>query len=170
MLLTIEFQTRDRLLEKATALERCFKCGTCALVCPVTKYAEGYNPRETFVYDVLSSEQPAANQNLWSCALCYKCYEVCPQDVNLPRVFESLKEVAFENGWVPSSFVELVESVIDTGLPVPLTDACKAMRAELGLPALAVKGVDDLRKIAKKAGLEKKLARLKERKVNEDKQ
>ncbi len=163
MLLSIEFQARDQVLEKSKAIEKCFKCATCALVCPVTLYGEGYNPRETFVYDVLGSEKPAANQNIWSCAICHKCYEVCPQDVNLPKVFESLKEMAFEDGLAPPSLVAVVESVIHTGLSFPLTDTCKTMRAQLDLPALAPKGVDDLGEIAKNTGLEEKLSRLKEK-------
>lgn len=161
MLLSIEFQARNQFLERLKVVEKCFKCGTCALACPVTRYGEGYNPRETFVYDVFSSAEPAANQNLWNCALCHKCYEVCPQDVNLPKVIESLKEVAFENGWAPSSILALVESVIDTGTAFAITDASKRMRAELNLPSFAPKDVDDLRKIVKKTGLEGKLDRLK---------
>lgn len=163
MLLSIKFPARDQVLERGKAIEKCFKCATCALVCPVTLYGEGYNPRETFIYDVFSSAEPAANQNLWSCALCHKCYEVCPQDVNPPKVIESLKEIAFENGWAPSSVVALVESVIQTGTAFPITDASKTMRAQLNLPSFAPKDVYDLRKIAKNTGLEEKLSRLKEK-------
>lgn len=170
MLLSIEFQARDQLLERSKAIERCFKCGTCALVCPVTRYGEGYNPRDTFVYDVLSSGEPATNQNLWSCALCYKCYEVCPQDVNIPKVFESLKEIAFENGWAPANVVALVESVIRTGTSFPITDACRRMRAELNLSPFAPKGIGDLREIAKNTGLEGEIDRLKVRKVGDGEQ
>ena len=164
MILSIEFQTRDQLLERSKAIEKCFKCGTCALVCPITRYGEDYNPIETFVYDVLSSEEPAANQNLWNCPLCYKCYEVCPQDVNLPKVFESLKEIAFENGWALPSITAVLESVIHTGAAFPVTDTSRRMRAELNLPHFAPKGVDDLRKIAQNPGLEERLNKLRSKK------
>lgn len=170
MLLSIEFQTRNELLERSKAAEKCFKCATCALVCPITRYGEGYNPRETFVYDVFSSVKPAANQNIWSCAVCHKCYEVCPQDVNPPKVIESLKEIAFEKGWAPPNVVALVESVIHTGRAFPVTDATKRMRAQLNLSPLAPEGVDDVREIAKNTGLEERLNKLKSKKANEHEQ
>lgn len=170
MLLSIKFQARNQLLERSEAIDKCFKCATCALVCPITRYGEGYNPRETFVYDVFNSAEPAANQNIWSCALCHKCYEVCPQDVNLPKVLESLKEIAFDNGRAPSSVVALVESVIQTGTAFPITDASRRMRAQLNLPSFSPKGVDDLGKISKNTGLEKKLGELKMNKADEHEQ
>jgi len=170
MILGIEFQTRDRLLERSKAAEKCFKCATCALVCPITRYGEDYNPRETFVYDVFSSLKPETNQNIWSCAVCHKCYEVCPQDVNPPRVFESLKEVAFENGLAPPNVVALVESVIQTGRAFPVTDATKRMRDQLNLSPLTPEGVDDVKEIARNTGLEKKLSKLKSDRANEHEQ
>ena len=169
MLLSVEFEARNSLLEREKAVEKCFKCATCALVCPVTLYVEGYSPKETFVYDVFSSSEPTANQNLWSCASCHKCYEVCPQDVNPPKVFENLKEVAFERGQAPLSVVALVKSVISTGVSFPLTETSKNRREQLGIPPFAPKGIDDLRKIAKNTGLEEKLKRLEAKKHDEHK-
>jgi heterodisulfide reductase subunit C len=170
VLLSIEFQARNGILEISEAAEKCFKCATCALVCPVTRYGEGYNPRETFVYDIFSSVKPAANQNIWSCALCHKCYEVCPQDVNPPKVIESLKEIAFEKGWAPPNVVALVESVIHTGRAFPITDATKRMRAQFNLPPLTSEGLDDLREIAENTGLEERLDKLESKKANENEQ
>lgn len=167
MLLSIKFQARNRFLERGKAVEKCFKCGTCALMCPVTRYGEGYNLRETFMYDIFSSEEPSAKQNLWSCSVCYKCYEVCPQDVNPPKVFRALKEIAFETGRAPLSVASLVKSVIHTGMSFPMSDASRRMRAQLNLPSFAPKDVDDLGKIAKNTGLERKLDILKAKRTNE---
>ena len=157
MILTVESQARDQLLEKSKAVEKCFKCGTCSLVCPITRYGEGYSPTETFVYDVFSSAEPAANPSIWSCAVCHKCYEVCPQDVNPPKIIESLKETAFENEGAPAGVTALVKSVINTGIAFPVTEATKRMRAQLNLPPIVPEEVDELKKTAQNTGLHKKL-------------
>ena len=170
MLVTIKYQEAYRVTETSEAVQRCFKCGVCSLVCPVTLYGEGYSPRESFVYDVFGSDEPAANPNLWDCPLCHKCSEVCPQDVHPPKAFESLREAAFKNGWAPSSVTELVESVIQTGSSYPLTDASRRARDRLNLPSLAPEGVDELTVIARNTGLQGVLHRLKAEKADEGEQ
>lgn len=160
MMLSIEFLTRNRLFVKSKEVERCFKCATCALFCPVTLYGETYTPRKTFIYDIFKSDEPGTNDNLWSCAFCHKCYEVCPQDVNPPKVFQALKEVAFEQGQAPLSVAVLVEAVIQTGTAFPITEVSKRERARLNLPCFAPRDVEDLKKIAKNTGLERKLVNL----------
>jgi heterodisulfide reductase subunit C len=157
VLLSIEYETRNEFLEISEAVEKCFKCATCALVCPVTRYVEGYGPRNTFVYDIFSSAEPAANKDIWSCASCHKCYEVCPQDVNPAMVFESLKEVSFKNGWAPPNIVALVEAVIHTGRAFPITDTTKRIRAQLALPPLTSEVLNDMSEIVKNTGLEERL-------------
>ena len=167
MLLRVESQARNQQLERGRSFEQCFKCGVCSLVCPITLYGEGYTPRESFVYDVCRSADPATNPNLWSCSLCHKCFEVCPQDVNLPEIFETLKEAAFEKGCAPPSLVSLVELVIRTGSSFPFTASSKRMRERLDLPPFAPRNVDELATISRITGLEDILGKLSARTTDE---
>jgi len=170
VLLSIEFDKRNSSLERERAVEKCFKCGTCALVCPVTLYIEGYSPTKSFVYDVFSSPEPTANPNIWCCPSCHKCHEVCPQDVNPPKVFEDLKEMAFERGQGPEGVLSVVASVIKTGTAFPMAPTTKKMREQLGLPPFVRQGIEELQAIARNTGLEEKLKRLKAKKQDEHKQ
>ncbi len=169
-MLQLRSQARDPLLESGRHVEQCFNCAVCALVCPVTRYGEGYDPKRHFVYDMFSSPEPAANPSLWSCSLCHRCYEVCPQDVNPPTIFESLREAAFENGWAPSTVVSLVETVIETGSSFPITAASKRTRARFNLPPFASTGVDEIRQIVENTGLQQILDRLKAKGSDDQKQ
>ena len=170
MSLSIEFQARNQLLERVKEVEKCFRCGVCTLSCPITQYAKGDNLRGAFAYQIFGSDDPSANPNLWSCPACYKCYEVCPLDVNLPRVLEALKEIAFEKGRAPLSVTALVGSVIHTGTAFPVTDTSERMRARWNLPTFAPKDVDDLERIARNTGLKRKLDMLRSKKANEHEQ
>ena len=167
MPLSIEFQARNQLLETAKEVEKCFRCGVCTTACPITQYGKGDTLKGSFVYQIFGSDNPSADPNIWSCPACHKCHEVCPFDVNPPRVFEALKEIAFEEGRAPSSVTALVESVIHTGTAFPVTDASERMRARWNLPTFTPKDVDDLDRIASNTGLNKKLDMLKAKKASE---
>jgi len=159
MLLTIEFEGRNELLERYPMIERCFRCSVCALVCPI-QYLEEYSPTSSYVYDLFTCENPLTNPNLWSCAACHKCHEICPQDVNPAKVFTNLKELSFEKGVAPQGIKALVNAVITTGLSFPITSATQRLRETLHLSPLACKAQEEIQLIIKKTGLEEKIRTL----------
>ena len=83
------------------------------------------------------------------------------------RAFEALKERAFEKGYAPPGVLAVVESVLRTGVSLPLTSATQRMRAELGLPPFAPQGLEELKAIARNAGLEEILQKLKTKQPKE---
>jgi len=152
MLISIQYEGRNELFERYLTIEQCFKCGTCTLVCPI-QYLEEYSPTQSYVYDLFTCENPLTNKNLWSCAACHKCHEICPQDVNPAKVFTELKELSFKKGLAPQGIKILVKTILETGISFPVTSATQRLREKLNLPALECKAQEEIQFIAKKTGL-----------------
>ena len=160
MPVTVHYQAKDKLLQKYPKIEKCLKCNTCALVDPVI-YAHEFSQTDTFVNNVFSASEPEKNPNIWLCVSCHKCEEICPYEVRPVEVIEGLKDEAFEKGYAPEFIVEEMKQVLTTGYAFPIFQSLNyinRMRSNLGLKTLGERQVGDIVKIAKKTGLESKLA------------
>ena len=135
--------------------EICLKCGVCCIIeshhCPIQHDAK-YDPKFTYVYDMLSSEETLSNPNLWQCVSCHKCEELCPYDVSPVHFIELMKALAFTRGEAHESIVNEIESVIGTGYAFPVTDFSERQRTQMGLPPLNLE-YGDLGRIAEKTRL-----------------
>ena len=156
MLLSAPFQAHDAQLEPRPEVEYCLQCAVCGLVC-VVNYAEAYEPRHTFVYD-LFNEGMEARETLWGCPSCHKCEERCPYDFKPLELVKAHKEVAFTAGLAPQEVYAEFESILNTGAAFPVSSVTQRQRAKLGLPELPDKPVDELTIIAERTGLADKLA------------
>ena len=159
MLISIECEARNGLMVRQPLVERCFKCSVCALVCPI-QYLEEYSPTQSYVYDLFTCDNVLANPNLWSCASCHKCAEICPQDVNPAHVFLNLKELSFEQGLAPQGVTALIKTIITTGISFPVTSVTQRLREGLGLPPLTSTAHEELKLIVKRTGLEEKMRKV----------
>ena len=159
MLISIQCEARNGLMERRPLVERCFKCSVCALVCPI-QYQEEYSPTQSYVYDLFTCDNVLANPNLWSCASCHKCTEICPQDVNPAHVFLNLKELSFEQGLAPQGVVALIKTIITTGLSFPVTSVTQRLREGLGLPPITSTAQEELKLIVNRTGLEEKMRKV----------
>ena len=159
MLISIECEARNSLMEREPLVERCFKCSVCALVCPI-QYLEEYSPTQSYVYDLFTCDNALANPNLWSCASCHRCAEICPQDVNPAHVFLNLKEHSFEQGLAPQGVVALIKTIVTTGSSFPITSVTERLREQLGLAPFAITAQEELKLIVAKTGLEEKIKKI----------
>jgi len=176
MLLQISYETREKLLKRYPKIETCLKCSTCAFKdgygCYISNYGVGsdgtkFSALDTFTYNVFGAKEPVKNPNLWLCVSCHRCHDICPYDVNPMEVVESLKAAAFEGGNVPDLIQGEVSNVLLTGFAFPIVESQRAQRGWLHLPALEKPPLEDLAKIAKKTGLEDKLAKLRKKEGKE---
>jgi len=174
MLLQISYEARDKLLKRYPKVETCLKCSLCAFKdgygCYISNYGIGvdgarFSALDTYTYHVFSPKEPVKNPNLWLCVSCHRCHEICPYDVNPTEVIEALKAAAFENGYAPDLIQGEVSNVLSTGFAFPIVQSQQAQRSRLGLPTLEPPALEDLAKIAKKTGLEDKLAKLRKKEV-----
>jgi len=115
----------------AEKLKYCYDCGTCTASCPVVKVvSEYYNPR-TFLQRVfLNLEDVLTEAGLWLCARCYRCYDRCPQGVNLPELFPQIRELAVERDYLPDAQAKLWEvlKLLREVIPFPVVYSWLCLR------------------------------------------
>jgi heterodisulfide reductase subunit C2 len=75
----------------------CYQCGKCSAGCPV---AEEMDVAPSQVLRLLQLEMPRHDRSalgaraIWLCIGCETCVTRCPQEVNLPRVMDYLRQEA----------------------------------------------------------------------------
>lgn len=156
MALKAPFQAHDSEMRPRPETEYCLQCAVCGLVC-VVNYADAYDPRHTFVYD-LFSEGIEARETLWGCPSCHKCEERCPYDFRPLELVKAHKQAAFAAGLAPKEIYGEIEMVLTTGSAFPAGSVTQRQRAKLGLPDLAERPVAELAAIAERTGLAERLA------------
>ncbi len=158
-------------------VEMCIQCGTCGGSCPSSS-AMDHTPRAIFAMlranmrnEVMKSNTP------WMCVSCYFCTVRCPQDIHITDVMYSLKNMALESKLYrdttapgfSKTFINLVQKYgrsFEIGLAgvhnlkhfasrLPnMTPMAIGMLTKRGMsitPPKRIKGLNDLRKILKRA-------------------
>ena len=161
MVLRVDYEFEDDSLELKKAAEICLQCGVCCVVkghsCHA-QYDAQFNPKNTYVYDCLGCDAPLDNPNIWSCVSCHKCEELCPYEVSPISFIEAIKAKAFEEGQAHPVIQSEVSNILSTGYAFPLTSASQRQRQQLGLNPPDTSSAEELRLIAEKAGITKKLS------------
>jgi heterodisulfide reductase subunit A len=83
-----------------------------------------YNPRELLEKIFLSPEDVLDSDELWFCAWCYQCQKHCPQGLNLPEIFLSMRSVATKYGYKQPFEKALQKIVKNVPLPLVTTLVC----------------------------------------------
>ncbi|MEM3585841.1 MAG: hypothetical protein QXO71_00845, partial [Candidatus Jordarchaeaceae archaeon] len=92
---------------------------------------------------------------LWLCVGCYTCLERCPQNVKLAEIISSLKGLAVREGLTHPAFRKVIEELAEHGYIYEITDFINEERDILGLPPAPKVNVGEVRKIMRRAGLDK---------------
>lgn len=136
-------------------LNFCYQCGTCSLGCPVSKVRTDYDPRQIIRMviwgmkeDVLSSEA------IWLCSTCYTCFERCPQDVKITELFNVLKNMAAQEGYIHPSHKVQVKLIGGGGRLYEIEEFDNKKRERSNLPKLQPK-FEDVPKLLKGMGIDK---------------
>ncbi|MEM2937267.1 MAG: 4Fe-4S dicluster domain-containing protein [Candidatus Bathyarchaeia archaeon] len=134
----------------------CYQCGTCASSCPVARITDRYNPRQIIRLALLEQrEEVLKGDAIWLCASCYNCQERCPQKVEIAEVVYALRNIAIQEGIMPSIYADFANALISEGRLVPISKFLEKKRVEYGLPPLKPTGVEDLKKILSATGFDK---------------
>ena len=94
--------------ESGVKVSSCFQCGKCSNGCPVT-FAMDYHPYQVVRFVQLGlKDRLVCSSTIWICAACHTCVTRCPNDVDIPRLMDYLKEkVSAGEGQVAQANTEL---------------------------------------------------------------
>jgi heterodisulfide reductase subunit C len=119
-------------------LLRCFGCGSCVAACPVKGVEAAYDPRRFIKLVILGLRgEVVGSPELWHCATCYNCQEVCPMDVRFAEVVTAVKNLAVREGHQPAAMGAQRELLTEHGRLYEVGEFENEKRAGLGLPAVA---------------------------------
>lgn len=94
-----QFNSEITAMPGGELVKRCFDCGTCTGVCPVSQSGSGFDPRKILHMIRLGLKDQLLNSSvIWHCTHCDSCAFVCPQDVKFSSVVDVLREMAIARG------------------------------------------------------------------------
>ncbi len=82
-------------------LQACYQCQKCSAGCPVA-YAMDLLPNQVLrhiQYD--HREKVLGSKTIWICASCYACSVRCPNNIDIAKIMDTLREIAIRTGSKP---------------------------------------------------------------------
>lgn len=114
-------------------VKHCFQCGTCGGGCPSGRRTP-YKVRQIVRKCLLGlKEDVITDDALWMCTTCYTCQERCPRSVKIVEIIKKARNVAAHAGYMAKPHKMTGVFVMNTGHGVPINDAAKALRTQIGL-------------------------------------
>jgi heterodisulfide reductase subunit C len=158
----IDPQFTESIVEAgADRIRTCIQCGTCSSVCPSGRRT-AFRTRELMRKAVLGlKDEVLSSPDLWLCATCYTCLERCPKEIKVTDAIIIMRNMAVDEGFMLPEHRKASQKLISTGHAVPIDDANRKVRKELGLDELPPtthskkKALRDVQKIMKKTGFKK---------------
>ncbi len=99
--LTIDARFGAQVKEESGAeIDRCYQCLTCSLGCP-SAFAMDYLPHRIIRMVQLGlREQVLTSSTIWVCADCQACATRCPNEVDLVKIMDVLREISLRDEMV----------------------------------------------------------------------
>ena len=124
----------------------CYQCGTCVSGCPVTDF--GQNTKKLIRKIIFGLRDEVLNDNvIWLCTECYYCAERCPQGVELPVIWITLRNMAAKKGIIPTHIKFAANAIKTTGRVTEVPEAVEIRREKLNLPRVGPVPGDVLKEI-----------------------
>ena len=82
-------------------VQDCYQCQKCSAGCPVA-YAMDILPNQVLrhiQYD--HREKVLASKTIWICASCYTCSVRCPNNIDIAKIMDTLRNIAIRSGVTP---------------------------------------------------------------------
>jgi heterodisulfide reductase subunit C2 len=84
-------------------IQRCYHCRKCTAGCPLATVME-YNPNRVIkMIQMGMKDEVLGSSTIWLCASCETCVTRCPNEVDIARMMDVLRQMAIEkNVAIPS--------------------------------------------------------------------
>jgi len=83
-------------------VQDCYQCQKCSAGCPVA-FAMDYKPNQIMQMVSLGMKERVLSSNtIWVCASCYTCSTRCPNDIDIAKVMDWLRQTAIREGVPPA--------------------------------------------------------------------
>jgi len=122
-------------IERKSNIWSCIQCGTCTASCESGRWT-ALKTRSIIRKLVLGDLSVIEDPDIWLCTTCYQCYERCPRDVRPTDVIMELRNYATKKGNISPTHRAVVGYLKNFGHAVPINDAVRKQRVELGLEEL----------------------------------
>ncbi len=88
-----------------TNIAPCYQCLTCSLSCPVA-FAMDYLPNQIIRMVQLGlKERTLSSSTIWICAGCETCVARCPNEVDILRLMDTLREMSLQEGFASQTTI-----------------------------------------------------------------
>jgi heterodisulfide reductase subunit C len=140
------FRKEIQSMPNAEDLSACFACSTCTAACPIANIWD-IKPHQLIRMILLGMREKVLSSNeIWLCLTCFECQERCPQLVRVTDIFFDCKNLAAEEGRIPSTIVALGKELIEKGQLYTVTADWE--REDLGLkPEVPGLSTDSVKRI-----------------------
>ena len=79
-------------------IQRCYHCRKCSAGCPMTSAME-HNPNRVIKMIQMGRREAVLNSaTIWLCVSCETCITRCPNEVDIARMMDVLREMAIGTG------------------------------------------------------------------------
>lgn len=109
---------RSKVIKKGRYdLYNCFQCVRCTSGCTSMKLLEIKPHQIVSMVKLGLIDELITSGTIWTCAMCLKCTERCPQDASPSELIIALRNLAFDlEANVPEVYLRVVSAILDTGL------------------------------------------------------
>ncbi len=148
----------ENLRDASAGAFKCIQCGICSSSCPSGRHTN-LNIRK-LVKIAGRTTEILSNEELWMCTTCYNCQERCPRNIDIVDVLLKIRAISVHKGIILPEHREVCQMLIEKGHAVPINDANKEKRIEIGLEELPEtvhkyeEGLEEVKKLINSCGFE----------------
>jgi heterodisulfide reductase subunit C len=82
-------------------IEACYQCQKCSAGCPVAE-AMDLLPNQVLRHIQYGhQDRVLASKTIWLCASCYACSVRCPNNIDIAKIMDTLRQIAIRHGVKP---------------------------------------------------------------------